>query len=145
MQENQSTDQKVDESTITWLDKINEDVQNKANELSGILNCIIEPCVFVIEEGKDFAVAYLKKPDAKQSLKLFRLIADDFEGGLEMAARSQLVREITGTDNSKIQVSDPRFMDVNGKYDLQYSELNVSLLLRMKKIISLFSDEFKKK
>lgn len=124
----------------TWIDKINLEATQKAAELSEILNCVVEPAIFVIEENIDYAIAYLRKPDAKQSFKIIRIMGEDYDTGLEMAAKSQLIREYDGK-----QVSDPRFMDVNGVYAPQYSELNLSLLMRVQGMIKFFKDQFKKK
>lgn len=123
-----------------WLENINKEAQEKAIELGHLLNCIVEPFVFVVEPLKDAAIGYLRKPDAKQSFKILRSMIEGQEAGLELAAKAQLIREY----NTAV-VSDPRFMDVNGNYAPENSELNFSLLIRVQKMISILSDKFKKK
>ncbi len=129
-----------------WLDQINETAQEKANELSTVFGCVVEPAVFVVEPLKDAAIAYIKKPNATQTLKLLRSLGENIEQGLMLTAQAQLIRDadligkgLTGT------ASDPRFIDVNGKYDEMFSEINTGLLLRVQKAIGFATDSFKKK
>ena len=136
------TEKEVTEPTAEelWLDKINAEAEQKAEELSRLLNAEVEPFVFIVESLKDAAIGYLKKPDAKQSFKIIRAMGTDYETGLELTAKAQLIRDYNGTI-----ASDSRFMDVDGKYDVKDSELNLSLLMRVGTLIKPFSDKFKKK
>lgn len=129
-----------------WLDKVNSIADEKAKELSELFSCEIKVAVYVIEELKDVAVAFIRLPDAKQSFKLLRALGENFENGLELAARSQLIRDADLTARSmQGEGSDPRFMDVNGAYDKKYSDLNLSLMFKMQGLVRPFKDEFKKK
>jgi hypothetical protein len=130
----------VESEEDKWLDAINKEAQEKAQELGHLLNCIVEPFVFVVEPLKDAAVGYLRKPDAKQSFKILRSMIEGQEAGIELAIKAQLVRIYNDTI-----VSDPRFMDENGNYLPENSELNFSLFVRVQKIITILSDKFKKK
>lgn len=123
-----------------WLEEINKIADEKATELSSLLNCEVEPFVFVLKPMKDAAVGFLKNPSAEQSLKIFRAMIEDKDNGAKLAARAQLVREYNG-----MVASDPRFMDAEGNYDPKDSTLNFSLLLRTQRVVSLFNDKFKKK
>lgn len=123
-----------------WLNKILEETKEKAAELEVLLSCKINPFVFVVEQLKDAAVGFFKVPDARQSLKIYRLSLEDIDNGSEMIAKAQLIR----TYNNEI-VSDPRFMDVNGKYNMEDSVLNFSLLLKAQSSVQFFYDQFKKK
>ncbi len=131
---------------VDWLAEINATADEKAKELSLLFNCEVVPSVYVVEPLKDAAIAFIKQPDAKQALKIMRSLGENYENGLELAARSQLIRT---ADLSLKQVqgeaSDSRFMDVNGKYDFKDSALNLALLLKVGKITTIYQDEFKKK
>lgn len=123
-----------------WLEKINEETAQKAKELELLLNCEIVPFVFVVEDGKDAAVGFLRKPDPKQAMKILRQMGTDYDAGLELIARAQLIRK-HGDQN----VSDTRFMDEGGKSDPKNNDLNLSLLMKSGTLIQPFSDQFKKK
>lgn len=129
-----------------WLDEVNTHVDEKAKELGQIFGCIVIPALYVIKELEDVAVAYIKKPDTKQSFKLLRLLGENFENGLEMSAKSQLIRD---SDLALRQIegtaSDSRFMDVEGKYLPENADLNLSLLFKMQGLVRPFADQFKKK
>ena len=131
---------KKDKAVEDWLNEINESTIEKASELEVLLNCEIKPFVFAVEPLKDAAIGFFKVPDARQSLKIYRLSLEDIDSGSEMIAKAQLVREYNGD-----VVSDPRFMDVNGKYDVKDSVLNFSLLLKAQSSVQFFYDQFKKK
>ena len=133
-----------------WLEKEHEKAAHCAGALGKLLECKVTPSVYVIAPFKDVAVAYIKTPTAKQGMKLMRIMGEDFDNGLEMAAKAQLIREADVkprlSKKSQIVFSDTRFMDVNGKYDeVNDSELNMSLLLKMQTLISPLQDTFKKK
>ncbi len=129
-----------------WLDEINRLTDEKAQELSAIFGCIVMPSVYVIKELEDVAVAFIKKPDTKQSFKLLRALGENFENGLELAAKAQLIRTTDLAARSVEGVaSDARFMDVEGKYASEDSDLNLSLLFKMQGLVRPFSDQFKKK
>jgi hypothetical protein len=149
MENNKANDTKttIELSATEWLDGIKKLAEEKAAELSSILKCTVEPFVFVVTEGKDAAVGFFRKPDAMQG---FKLIRNGFESGTDQAAlliaRSQLVRdkdlEAFGTSG---KTSDERFMDADGKYPNQYSDLNISLLMKAISLIQPYTDQFKKK
>jgi hypothetical protein len=129
-----------------WLDELNSEVTIQAEELGKVLQCEVDAFVFVIEPLKDAAVGFFRKPDAKQALKFLRLIGENYENGVEMIARAQLIRQtdlqLKGVEGS---ASDMRFMDANGNYDPKYSSLNFNMVMRSKNLIELFTDQFKKK
>ena len=125
-----------------WLASLNDEADQKAKEISAILDCEVKPFIFVIKDLEDSATGFFKVPDAKQSFKIFRMMLTDQDSGSEMAARAQLIREV-GADNT--MASDPRFMDVNGIYDKKDSGLNFSLILKAQSIVSFYQDQFKKK
>jgi hypothetical protein len=129
-----------------WLDELNSEVAIQAEELGKLFNCKIDPFIFVIEPLKDAAVGFFRKPDAKQALKLLRLLGENYENGLEMIARAQLIRQadlqLKSADGS---ASDARFMDSEGNYDPMNSDLNLNLIRRAGQLIAIFTDEFKKK
>lgn len=127
-----------------WLDGLNAEADEKAQELSVLLNTEIIPAVFVVTPLKDAAIAYIKTPDALQGLKIISAIGSNYENGMMLAARSQLVRTITDGEGVK-QVSDERFMTEDGVYDSQNSTLNLSLILAIRKVIKILDDQFKKK
>lgn len=129
-----------------WLELINTLADEKAEELARIFNCIVEPVVYVIKEKEDAAVGFIKKPDTKQSFKLLRALGENFENGLELAARSQLIRDLDLSSRGlEGTASDPRFMDVDGKCSSEYSDLNLSLLFKMQGLVKPFANQFKKK
>jgi len=133
----------MDELTdVQWLEKINEEAEAKAREMEALLVCEIKPVVYVVEPLKDAAVAFLRLPDAKQTLKLLRAMAADYESGCELIVRSQLVRNVTGYEGI---CSDARFMNEVGQYDFHNAKLNASLVLDAKLLIDFYVDEFKKK
>lgn len=133
-------------TTEQWLDEVNAEAQARAAELTELIGATIQPIVFVIEEGVDAAVGFIKQPDAKQALKLIRSMGTDYETGIELAARAQLVREADVIQRGfEGTASDHRFMDANGKYAIEDSPLNLALLMRMQSTIKIFSDVFKKK
>ena len=137
---------KEEKASQEWLDKINAEAQGKANELSTILKTVVEPFVFVVEDLKDAAVGYFRKPDAKQSFKILRTMSENYDTGVELLARAQLIREAdVQAHGFQGSVSDARFMNVDGKYEHENSELNLSLLMRAARLIKPFSNEFKKK
>lgn len=129
-----------------WLKKTNKEADDKAKELSKIFECEVTPCVFVVEGLKDAAVGFIKTPDAKQTMKILRACGQDWESGLELSAKAQLIRETDLTVKKvKGSASDIRFMDENGNYDRKHSEVNAALLFRMQSFVRPFSDQFKKK
>lgn len=132
-----------------WLDGINANADAKARELSTLMACIVVPMVFVVEAGVDAAVAFLKKPDAKLA---YKMMLQGRESGLESASellsRAQLIRteDIKQFNPTEGTVgSDARFMDVNGKYAPENTDLNTGLLIEATSLISPLSDMFKKK
>lgn len=139
----ESPEIKVEESPVDeslWMQKINEEVAAKAQVLADALGCAVEPAIFVITPLEDIAIVFLRKPDALQSFKILRLLGENYEQGVIMAAKAQIIREHNGE-----VVSDPRFMDVDGKYDPEYSDLNLSLLLKIQRLVRPYQDQFKKK
>lgn len=129
-----------------WLEKIIEQSNLKAAELGKIFEREVTPVVFVVEDQKDAAVGFLKSPDARQSLKMFRMMASDYEGALFLMIQAELIRtDDLKKRNLEGEASDSRFMDANGKYDLQYSQLNFSLLMKGRQLIKIYEDQFKKK
>ena len=129
-----------------WLAELNDAAAKQAEDIGTLLSCTVEPFIFVIEPGKDAAVGFLKVPDAKQAFKLLREMAVNYEAGVEMLAKAQLVRKSDlKARGSEGDASDVRFMDVNGQYPKGEDALNFNLLRRAGQLISLFSDEFKKK
>lgn len=146
---NENEEQVIDAAIALneWVEKTNKDANDKAAELQQILGCEVDAVVFVVnEESKDAAVGFLRKPDAKQAFKIIRQMGDNYETGVELIARAQLVRDADlkakGFEGAG---SDARFMDANGKYEIKDSTLNLSLLLRAGKLIEIFQDQFKKK
>lgn len=135
-----------EEINNTWLTSIHEEAKQKAAELEVLLKTIVEPFVFVVEDGKDAAVGFFRKPDAKTGFKIMRQSIEDPEGAVLLIARANLVRdkdmEALGFQGS---TSDARFMDVNGNYEMQYSDLNTSLMMRASRMIDPYIDTFKKK
>jgi len=131
---------------LEWIEDIREKADKQAKDLSNVFGIDIVPAIFVVKELEDIAVAFIKQPDAKTGMKILRIYSENEDLGLELAAKAQLVRDsdlnAKGFDGS---ASDSRFMDANGKYDLKYSMLNMSLMLRMNGLIQLFADVFKKK
>jgi hypothetical protein len=142
-----NTEEKKEKSTAEiWLNEINEAVGQQAKELENVFNCKVEPFIFVIEPEKDAAVGFFKKPDAKQVLKSLRLMAADYENGIEMLAKAQLIRK-TDLEAKQLEgtASDERFMDANGKYQPVDSDLQVALIQQARDLITIFSNQFKKK
>lgn len=140
------------ENTTTpniWLDQINAEAEAKAKELSILLNSFITPLVFVIEEGKDAAVAYARKPDAKTAYKMMLHGREHgVESASELLCRANLIREADIKALNPVEgmkASDVRFMDVNGKYAPEHTDLNTGLLLEMSGLVSPITDQFKKK
>lgn len=129
-----------------WLDNIHQEAKQKAEEISQLLKTPVVPFVFVVEDGKDSAVGFFRKPDAKTGFKIMRQSLEDPEGAVQMIARANLVRdkdmEALGFQG---KTSDPRFMDVNGNYDMEHSGINTSLLLRASSMIDVHVDTLKKK
>lgn len=132
------------EEQTDWLSAINAQVEEKARELEQILNCKVIPLVYVVNyDEQDVAVAYFRYPDAVQSLKIFRMLAENYENGIVMLVRSQLIREVHGYEGT---ASDSRFMTVDGNYQPEYSALNSTLLLDAEqRLITVYRDVFKKK
>src|ERR1035437_2958454 len=151
---NQTNEPSVLETVLTeeeqklssWLQNINTVADEKAKELSALLGCEVSPAVYVVEEGVNAAIAHIKQPDAKQALKLMRSLGENYENGLELGARSQLIRTSDlALKQIEGEASDARFMDVNGQYDLKNTALNLALLLKIGKITTILQDQFKKK
>lgn len=145
MDTNQTTDTRTEEQI--WLDQISEEAAIHAESLGTLLSTKVETAIFVIEPLKDCAVAFLRKPNARESLKILRMLADDFESGIEMIAKSKLIRkaDLEKLDQGEATASDERFMDVNGNYDAKYTDLNTALLLKCQGLITVLKDQFKKK
>ena len=139
-------DQKAQKAASDWLDKINTDASTKGDELTVLLGQKVTPFVFIVETLKDAAVGFLREPDAENGFKILRDLGVNYENGIKLIARSQLVRDgdVKAKGFEGIG-SDPRFMDVNGKYDLNYSALNMSLLMKCQTAMRPFTDQFKKK
>lgn len=134
------------ETKNEWLEELVSKAEKKALELESILGHKILPFVFVIEDQKDAATGFFKIPDAKQGFKIIRSISEDYENGVELIARAQLVRNSELIErNIEGEASDPRFMNVNGVYDKVYSELNLSLLMKAVTLVKPYTDQFKKK
>jgi hypothetical protein len=124
-----------------WLDEVNKDADENAAQLSGSLNCKVLPYVFIIKDGEDAAIAYVKQPDALQSFKIMRsALESTIEAGRILVIKSQLIRELEGK-----QISDKRFMDVEGKYLPEDSNLNLGLMLAVNDLIEPVKNSFKKK
>lgn len=141
-------DKKAEEKQAVqdWIDQINSEADLKAQKLSELFGCVVTPFVFIIEPLKDVAVGFLKTPDAKQSLKIFRAMIADEDSGCQLAIQSQLIRNSDlEAKNVEGESSDSRLMDVNGNYDLKYSALNFALLWKGQKCIIFYTDQFKKK
>jgi hypothetical protein len=129
-----------------WLDELNSEVAIQAEELGKVLQCEVDAFVFVIEPLKDAAVGFFRKPDAKQGFKLLRQVGENFEAGVEMIARAQLIRQ-SDLDSRGItgSASDSRFMDANGSYNPKQSDINLALLSRSQRLLTILTDHFKKK
>lgn len=130
-----------------WVDKINSDAAEYAVELSALFGQEVQPTVFVIEPMKDFAAAFVRLPDLDNSLKIMRMLQQpDTDAAYKMLAQSQLIREadLAGKGQTGI-ASDSRFLDAVGKCDPAYTTLNLSLIWKMKGLIQIYTDQFKKK
>jgi hypothetical protein len=131
-----------------WLEDLREKTKAKGAEIANILGCAVDPFIFVVTPMEDAAIGFFRKPDAKQSFKILRSMGEtNYENGVELLAKTQLIRDIDLTSRGmEGTASDPRFMDINGKYNEEEdSSLNFNLLKRAGELISLFTDEFKKK
>lgn len=125
----------------SWINNQNKAVEETRQYLESSLKVPVEAFVLVIEEGKDVAVGFLKKLDAKNQYKIMRQMAEvSSEEALALCARAQLIR----THEDKV-CSDPRFMDENGNYDLANSDLNFNLLLQTQGSVKFMKEAFKKK
>lgn len=133
-----------------WIDQLRNEVQAQSDDIAKIMQCPVDAFFFVLDsesEKKDIAVGFFRQPDARQSFKVMRQMGEaDYETGLELLARTQLIRksdlEARGASGD---ASDPRFMDLNGNYAPEDSILNFNLLKRAASLITLYSDQFKKK
>jgi hypothetical protein len=144
-----TTEKTPEQINSEWLDSINSDAEAKAKELSVLMNCIVTPIVFVVEEGKDAAVGYVKKPDAATAYKMMlHGRANGIEKAADLLARAQLVRDndIKQFNPAEgVKASDVRLMDAEGKYDPKDTDLNLGLLVNITSLISPLADMFKKK
>lgn len=134
---------------VAWIEEANEAADAQAQALSQLFNCEIKPSVFIVEPLKDLAVAFLRQPDLRQSLKILRLMGSDPDSGYLLTAQTQLVRDadVQAINKSDAQgfASDARFLNLQGEYDIKYTELNVSLIIQVRGMISIMEDQFKKK
>lgn len=134
------------EAERIWIENTNKEAGIKAEELERALKVKVKPVVFIVDAQKrDVAVGFLKHPDAIQSLKILRSMGANYENGIALVVRAQLIRTHTDEEGEKI-VSDPRFMDADGNYDqVNCSELNFSLMLSAQEFITSMQNQFKKK
>ena len=139
-------EQKAAAELEAWVDKINEEADAKSKELATLFGTEVVPSVFVIDPLKDAAIAFVRKPDAVQTIKLIRTLGESMEHGLVFVAQAQLIRDadllakgVQGT------ASDARFIDKDGQYDIKWSEINAGLLLSVQKVVGLAKNAFKKK
>jgi hypothetical protein len=132
-----------------WLDQVNKDADAKAQEIAALMGCLVEAMVFVVEPGKDAAVAYLKKPDA---MTAYEMMLNGRKIGIakasQLIARAQLIRQTDIARFNPVEgftASDPRFMDVEGIYLPENTDLNTGLLIEVNDLVSPIGNAFKKK
>ena len=129
------------EETNTWLDEVNKDAEENAAQLSASLNWNVIPYVFVVKDGEDAAIAYVKQPDALQGFKIMRTaLESSVEFGRVLVIKSQLIRDLDGK-----QISDKRFMDIDGKHANEDTNINMGLMLAVNDLIAPAKNAFKKK
>ena len=101
---------------------------------------LVSNYIFPLKDGEDCAIAYVKQPDALQAFKIMRsALESTIEAGRILVIKSQLIRELEGK-----QISDKRFMDVEGKYLPEDSNLNLGLMLAVNDLIEPTRQYFKK-
>ena len=138
--------QTILETEKPFVTKARKEAEEKAKELEAHLQCKVTTLLYPLDdETEDVAIAYLRHPDAVQTLKLLKAFSENEENGTVLIAKAHLIRTWEDEEGSKV-VSDPRFMDVNGKYDtLNDSGINASLLLECRKLLVIYQNFFKKK
>jgi len=129
------------EEIQNWLEEIQKDADENSVQLGESLNCKVSNYIFPLKDGEDCAIAYVKQPDALQAFKIMRsALETTIEAGRILVIKSQLIRELEGK-----QISDKRFMDVEGKYLPEDSNLNLGLMLAVNDLIEPTRQYFKKK
>ena len=143
----ETTEVKAPTELETLIEKINEESFAKAAELAILFGCQVEPAVFIADaDKKDLAVAFVRKPDPIQTIKLLRILGEKDEHGIVDIVKAQLIRdEDLKSRNAGGTASDPRFYDKDGKFDPKDTEINTGLLLTVQKIIGFAKNQFKKK